>query len=674
MRISTQWLNEYVETPAPEELEHIFELAGIGVENYDPEGGVWTLEITSNRGDWLSAVGLAREVSAMTGALLQVDEPRLTEGEAPNTAAIEIENADDCARYAARVIENIQIGPSPAWMQQRLTEAGMRPINNVVDVTNYVMLEWGQPLHAFDADKLRGAIRVRRAQSGEKFTTLDGALRELSDDVLLITDARGPIAIAGIMGGQESEVTDSTTRILLEIAHFAPLRVRRGVRALNMRSEASRRFERWVDPNNIPLVANRAAQLLAECCGGSVAKGLADVYPRTVAPAQVDVRFARCRAILGLNLSEIEIVTALQRLGFTVENAGDVARVTVPTWRRDIEREIDLIEEVARIHGYEKIPTTLPGAVVSGAGLNAAQRLEQAARTALLGCGLNEIITYSLENSVAVERANLGDAPPHVTLRNPHSEDYTQLRTSLFPSLLTVLSNNSRTRARLFEIGKVFHSNGATQPNEPVKIGIALLEAPAEPHWQKQTPPADFYALKATVEALLSALGAAGGEYRPARHPSLHPGRAAEVFLHGEKLGVLGEVHPAVRENYDLKPRAVIAELDWATLARHVPPSRTATPISRFPASDRDLALLLNNDVPAARLESVAKNAGGELLESVRVFDVYTGTGIPEGQKSVAISLRFRAPERTLTEDEVEAAMQNIRAATQTELAAQLRS
>ena len=676
MRISTEWLNEYVPMPSDAELEHVFEMAGIGVENNDD--GVWTLEVTSNRGDWLSAVGLAREIAAMTGEPMKLENSNLAAPTGEAMTQTEIENAEDCARYAARIIENIEIGPSPDWMQKRLIEAGMRPINNVVDVTNYVMLEWGQPLHAFDADKLHGEkIIVRRAGSGEKFTTLDGALRELSDEILLINDARGPIAIAGIMGGQDSEVTDSTTRILLEIAQFAPLRIRRGVRELNLRSEASRRYERWVDPNNVPRVAQRAVQLLLECCGGQVVGGLADNYPQVVALAVVELRVARCRQILGLNLDEIEIITALQRLGFAVENQGDKIVVSIPTWRRDIEREIDLIEEVARIHGYDNIPTTLPANAVPGAGLNAAQRLQEAARAALLGCGLNEIITYSLENSLAAERAGLnGEAAP-VMLRNPLSEDYTQLRTSLLPSLLNVLSANARTRARLFEIGKVFHANESktdAQPQEPLKIAIGLLATPPDAHWQKQETPADFYALKSVIDALLSALGAPEAEYRATKHPSLHPGRCAGVFLSDEKLGILGEVHPDVRENYSLKARAVVAELDWKTLCQFASLSRTAQPIARVPASDRDLSLLLNNEISAAQVEITARRAGGELLESAHVFDVYSGEGIPENHKSLAIALRFRAAERTLTEDEVEAAMNAIRAAAQSELGAQLRS
>ena len=672
MRISSEWLNEYVPTLPAEELETVFEMAGIGVENHEDD--VWTLEVTSNRGDWLSAVGLAREISAMTGTPLHAEEQVISTVTGDAAFQVEIENTEDCARYAALLIEGIQIGPSPDWMQKRLTQAGMRPINNVVDVTNYVMLEWGQPLHAFDADKLHGEkIIVRRARNGERFTTLDGTLHELSDELLLITDRRSPLAIAGIMGGQDSEVTDSTTRILLEIAQFSPLRVRRGVRTLNLRSEASRRYERWVDPNNIPRVAGRAAQLLVECCGGQIKGGLADSYPQTIAPAVVSLRFARCRQLLGLELGEIEIVTALQRLGFTVENQGDQAVVSVPTWRRDIEREIDLIEEVARIHGYDKIPITLPANAVSGAGLDAAQRLLEAARAALIGCGLQEIITYSLENSQSAERAGLkGDTRP-VVLRNPLSEDYTQLRTSLLPSLLNTLSTNARTRVRLFEIGKVFHAKGTAQPDEPLKIGVALLDAPGEAHWQKQELTADFYALKSVIEALLSSLGAPAGDYRAAQHSSLHPGRTAEVFLNDEKLGVLGEVHPDVREKYSLKSRAVVAELDWKTLSKYASLSRTAQPIARVPSSDRDLALLLKNEVTAAHVEEMTRRAGGALLESAHVFDVYTGAGIPEGHKSVAISLRFRAPDRTLTEDEVETAMKTIRVAAQSELGAQLR-
>ncbi len=679
MRISTEWLNEYVATPPDAELEHVFEMAGIGVENH--ENGVWTLEITSNRGDWLSAQGLAREISAMTGASLKTTQPDIVatgfeSGEATSAAIrVEIEDADDCAHYVARIIEGVQIGPSPDWMQKRLVECGMRPINNVVDVTNYVMLETGQPLHAFDADTLRGdTIIVRRAQSGEKLVTLDETERELDDEVLLITDESGPIGIAGIMGGHNSEVTERTTRIFLESAHFSPTRTRRGARALNLRTEASRRFERWVDPNSVLRCADRAARLLAECCGGRIAPGVTDVCSRIVDPALVTLRFARCRAILGLDLSEDEVVSALQRLGFEVEPAEESATVSIPTWRRDIEREIDLIEEVARIHGYDKIPTTLPKNSVPGAGLNAAQRLQQAARATLLGCGLNEIVTYSLENSAATQRAGLTQEAPAVTLRNPLTEDYTQLRTSLIPSLLNVLSNNARTRAGIFEIGKVFASKHELQPDEPLKIGIALLDAPVEPHWRKETPTADFFALKAVVETLLSALGAPGGDYRPALHPSLHPGRCAEIVLDGETLGIIGEVHPDVRENYNLKSRAVLAQLDWAILANHAQPSRTAQTVSRFPASDRDLALVLNYEVPAARVEKAAREAAGALLESVRVFDVYTGSPIPEGQKSLAISLRFRAKERTLTDAEVDEAMTKVRAATESTLGAQVRS
>lgn len=679
MRISTEWLNQYVATPPDEELEHVFEMAGIGVENH--EDGVWTLEITSNRGDWLSAQGLAREISAMTGASLKTTQSETVatgfeSGEAISGAIqVEIEDADDCAHYVARLIEGVKIGPSPDWMQKRLIECGMRPINNVVDVTNLVMLETGQPLHAFDANKVSGdKIIVRRARDGEKLVTLDETERELDDEVLLITDEAGPIGIAGIMGGHASEVTDGTTRILLESAHFSPTRVRRGARALNLRTEASRRFERWVDPNGALRAADRAAQLLAKCSDGRVAPGVTDVCSRIVDPALVSLRFARCRAILGLELSEAQVVSALQRLGFDAGTSGESVTVSVPTWRRDIESEIDLIEEVARIHGYGEMPTTLPKNAVPGAGLNAAQRLQQAARTALLGCDLNEIVTYSLENSAAVQRAGLTHEPPAVTLRNPLTEDYTQLRTSLIPSLLNVLSTNARTRTGFFEISKIFESKHELQPDEPLKIGIALLNAPVEPHWRKEPQSADFFAIKAVVETLLAALGAPSGEYRPALHPSLHPGRSAEILLGGESLGIIGEVHPTVRENYDLKSRAVLAELDWATLARQAQASRTAQTVSRFPASDRDLALVLNRDVPAADVEKAAREAAGALLESVRVFDVYTGPPIPEGQKSLAISLRFRAGERTLTDAEVDEAMTKVRAAAESTLGAQVRS
>jgi phenylalanyl-tRNA synthetase beta chain len=686
MRISKQWLCDFVALPSnDEELYHVLQMAGLGVDEH--EGDVWTLEVTSNRGDWLSAIGLARDIAAMTDKHLHVPTHEVQESGATvmERVEVEIENPADCPRYAARLIENVQIGPSPDWIQQRLIECGMRPLNNIVDITNYVMLETGQPLHAFDAAKVLSSdgvhrIRVRRARDGESMVTLDEVERKLTSDVLLITDGELPIAVAGVMGGRDSEVGDGTTSVLLESAHFAPARVRRGKRVIGLASEASRRFERWVDPNGVVKAANRAAQLMQQYAGGQVAGGVIDRYLQPVEDARVTLRPARCNAVLGLRLSREQMVTLLQRLGFKIGlQSEDLIEVSVPTWRRDIEREIDVIEEIARIHGYDNIPTTLPRNANATAGRSLSQRLEERAKQALLRSGVSEIVTYSLLNPASVTRAGLSATQPAVKLRNPLSEDFSQLRTSLLPSLLESLGRNPRTPVRYFELGKVYLPRDearpdAEQPLECLRVGIALLNAPAPAHWQKRDTGVDFFTLKSVVNNLFAGLGAPEPRFTPATHPTFHPGRCATLCVDGQELGVLGEVHPEVAERYELPHRAYLCELDWSSLVRHIEISRRYEPPVKFPPADRDLALVLKNEVSAARIESTLRGAGGELLQEVRIFDVYTGPPVPEGSKSVALSLRLRAADRTLNEEEIEAVLARLREQAATELGAQLRS
>jgi phenylalanyl-tRNA synthetase beta chain len=605
-----------------------------------------------------------------------------------DSVAIAIENPEDCTRYAARVIENVTVGDSPDWLQKRLIECGMRPVNNIVDVTNLVMLETGQPLHAFDIAKIAGeTIHVRRAKNGEKIVTLDEVERTLTNEVLVIADAKNPIAVAGVMGGRDSEVTDSTTRVLLESAHFAPVRVRRSARVLELTSEASRRFTRWVDPNGTVRAANRAAELIAELSGGKVLPGVADSYPAPVSEARISLRVARANAILGIELSSEAMAELLKRLGLKIEaQTKEILQVSVPTWRRDIEREIDLIEEIARLNGYEKIPTTLPTTVNASAGRSLSQRLEERARGVLLRCGLGELMTYSLENAAAVSRAGLtgndGLSTPAVTLRNPLSDDYTQLRTSLIPSLLEVLKTNANadTPTRFFEIGKVYlpvsgKTDHAAPPDERLRIGIALLAAPPETHWQKhRTMAVDFFSLKSIALRVLNGLGAPTPIFRAAQNPPFHPGRCAAMSLNGEDVGMLGEIHPDIAQNYELRHRAYIALIDFDALVRHISIMPKYAPFSKMPPADRDIALVVPERTSAAAIESTVRSAAGVLLENARVFDVHQGENIGEGFKSVAVALRFRAPDRTLQEDEIEAAMQNVREVAAAKLNAQLRA
>jgi len=686
MRISSSWLAEFVVLPPPDELAQLFEMAGIGVESRHSEAGDehWSLEVTSNRGDWLSATGLAREVSAMTGALRHTPPAEVAEaGELlTRQIAVAVEDSEDCPRYVARLIEDLRVGDSPPWLQERLHACGLRPISNVVDITNYVMLETGQPLHAFDADKIaEQRIVVRRAGAGEKLVTLDGVERSLTEDVLVIADARRPIGVAGIMGGQDSEVTASTRRVVLESAHFAPARVRRGARALGLATEASRRFERWVDPNATAHAADRAAGLLEKYAAARVARGTIDLYPRLINDAVVDLRVERCNQLLGLRLTADEIASFLRRLGLAIVSHDEAAlRVGVPTWRRDIALPVDCIEEVARLYGYDKIPASLPAGSNPSAGLSLAQHPEQKARSVLLRCGLNEVVTLSLENAAAVERAGLAAEEDAVILRNPLSDDFTRLRTSLLPSMLPVLAANSRKYQRavgLFELGKTYHGSGAapaSQPAERRQIAVAMAAGPPPRHWQQSAQPTDFFSLKAVVDRLLRELTALVPVYTTARHPALHPGRTAAVTLDRHEVACLGEVHPDVAQRYEMQQRAYIALIDLEALLPHVELVKSCAPLQRHPAAERDLAVVVQADVPAAAVEAVILAAGAPLLESAGIFDVYTGKPVAAGFKSLALSLSFRGEGRTLEDAEVDAAMAAIVDAAQSKLAATVRA
>jgi phenylalanyl-tRNA synthetase beta chain len=672
MRISAEWLSEFVALPPLEKLEDTLLMAGLGIEERD--GDRLELEVTSNRGDWLCATGIAREISAMTEARFRTPFPDVDEEGAAieGRVTVEIENPADCPRYVARLAEGVTVGPSPDWMQKRLLDCGVRPINNVVDVTNYVMLEWGSPLHAFDFDKIQGAVTVRRAKAGETLTTLDGNERTLSEEILTICDENGPIAVAGLMGGANSEVTDSTVNILLESAHFTPQRVRRNAHLLGFATEASKRFERWVDPNGCKRSADRAAQLLAQLGEGKVATGVVDRYLAPVSDAIVTLRPARCSAVLGLKISTEIQKNLLTRLGFKVTEVEGNLRVAVPTHRRDIEREIDLIEEIARLYGYDRVPTTLHAGANTSAGRPLASRLEDRARSAGLRCGLTELSSYSLSNETTHTLAG-ADVEGAVKLRNPLSEDYTLLRTSLIPSLLDALKRNRGRRLRGFELGRVYLSKGAGElADEKRVLGIALSDAPSPAHWQKTETPVDFFALKAIVENVLREFGAPTPFLAPSTHPSFHPGRCASLALGGVELGIMGEIHPQVADSFELSHRAYVAQIDFDALVRHISLVRKYVPFSRFPAVERDLALVVPETLPGSSLVDAAWRVSGDLLESVRIFDVYQGKNLPEGTKSIALSLRFRANDRTLSDSEVSEVLTRIRE-NQGMLGAQLR-
>jgi phenylalanyl-tRNA synthetase beta chain len=690
MRVPLSWLKEFVPlNMSVQELTELLNMGGLGVEEVQNESGdvVLVLEVTSNRGDCLSITGVAREVAALSGQQMtrsaRVEFGSSAGNEITEQASVEIRDPELCARYVARLVEGVHVAPSPMWLQQRLISSGLRPINNIVDATNYVLLEMGQPLHAFDFATLRdGKIIVRRACEGERLITIDGEERRLAREMLVIADAERPVAIAGVMGGLETEVTEKTTTVLIESAHFNPLSIRRTRTALGMSTEASFRFERWVDPSGCLRAADRAAQLMVELAGGTVVPGAIDVYPRRIEPVRVVLRPGQVKRYLGIEIPPEEICAILRRLEFGVTQGNDFLTCEIPTFRNDITREADLIEEIARIHGYHRIPGTLPSGVSPRAGESEARQLERRAKSVLMRCGLQEVWTFGLISPTLGERARVTNAVSPMRLRNPLSEEYSALRTSLLPSLLDVLSRNAKvgnTDVHIFELGRVYLPAQGEEPlREKRMIGLAMVGVNTRGTWcvGKEFATADFYMLKGVIENLLGDLGVPSHSREYASEVSIgtfHPGRVASLQVDGREIGVLGEVHPEVGELFSLPPHACLAELDFEAIAMLACLERRFSRLPRFPSIQRDIAMILPRDLPSVSVEKVIRATGGELLADVVLFDVYTGKGIEQDKRSLAFSLQFRSLERTLTDEEVDARVALIKAALREQLGAVIR-
>lgn len=633
------------------------------------------IDVLPNMSRALSILGVAREVAALTGAELRMPAFEVEASGPPieGRAKVTVETPDLCPRFTATLIEGVRVGPSPLWMQRRLIMAGMRPINNIVDVSNYVMLELGQPNHTFDADKVAEQhLIVRLARPGERLTTLDGkehdlstALGERGGQPLLVADPSGPLSLAGVMGGASSEVSESTTRILLEAAVWEPTIIRRMSTALRARSEASKRFERGVDLELPPLAQRRALALLQQVAGGTVAQGMLDVYSRPWKPVVLELTPREVRRILGITLSSEEIAGLLRPLGFecTIVEAdgGQAVRVVVPSFRRDVTLLADLCEEVARMYGYDRIPTTMMADELPEQQPNLALELEHKVRDVLTGAGLDEAITYSLTNMADVAKVNPAeaDAAQYLKLANPLSSEREYLRRSLLPTLLEALSQNLRERERvlLFEIGRVYlRREGELLPDEPRRLAIAMAGARDPQSWlTPRSEPMDFFDLKGVIETLLARLNAAReAQFVPLTDdPRFHPGRAAALLIGQQRVGVLGELHPQVRERLEIEaPRALAAELDLELLTAAAHPARYR-PISRYPATVQDLSFVLDVNVPAAKVEAALRKYAGALLEGLTLFDVYEGAPLEAGKRSLTYRLTFRAPDRTLSDAEL---------------------
>jgi phenylalanyl-tRNA synthetase beta chain len=641
---------------------------------------VFDIELTPNLARANCILGVAREVAALTGQVMQpwpAPDPLAGTPRSAATPYVTVASADPqlCARYTAALIEHVTIQPSPPWMQRRLRLAGMRPINNIVDITNYCMLEMGQPLHAFDYEKLQvqDGIVVRRAKPGECLQTLDGIDRKLAPDMLLITDDSGPIALAGIMGGSTTEVTQTTRHILLESAHFDFVSIRRTSQQLRLASEAAQRFGRGLDPELALSALLRASGLMAELGGGARHADIADTYPRPPSPKTLRLQVSEVKRLLGMDLSPDEIVRILSSLAFTCTTHTDGDTVTievgVPSYRLDVSIPADLIEEIARIHGYDALPSTLMRDVLPPQRAQPLRQGLEQTRDILVGCGLSEVISYALTNLELVNRLNL-DGPPadpeaYIRLANPLSQEREFLRQSLLPSMLETLQSNSRYRQRmlLFEIGRVYLPQpGEDLPQEPYRLAMGLT-GPVHPvSWHSAD--AEVYLvfthLKGVVETLLQRLHVPEARFVPGSHAALHPVRTATLTVAGQEIGIMGELHPHVRERFELPDQPVLLlELDIGLLLAQRRPRRYQ-PIPRFPAVLEDMALVVDADVPAQAVEDTIRTAGGELLRQVDLFDLYQGESIPAGKKSLAYALTFQADERSLTEDEVRTIYQRI--------------
>ncbi len=689
MRVPLEWLKEFVEIDASaEQIAAKLTMGGLEVEGIETSGlgPVIDVYVTPNRGDCLSILGVAREVSALYGVPLRGVHPTPSQGGGAVAllTSVTLEAPELCPRYAARILTNVKIGPTPDWMIQRLqATVGLefRSVNNVVDVTNYVMLEMGQPLHAFDFDRLAGGrIIVRTASQGESITTLDGKERALSPEMLVIADAEKPVAIAGIMGGSETEISPSTSRILIESAHFAPLSIRRTSRALGLRTEASYRYERVVDPDLARRAVDRACDLLAQMGLTGASEGVIDQYPHPTGERRLDLRVERASALLGMELSGHICADALRALGFEVETGSsgvhDVLSVVAPTFRSDVTIEEDLVEEVGRIHGFENIPEALPCGATTQGGDSALGAFITKVKRSLVSGGLQEVITHSLTPPSRLDGPD--SAERRVPVRNALSAEVGGLRRSLLPGLVAAAQHNGRYGAHslaLFEVGRVWQnepSAGEVRPTEYLAVAGLLMGRLGEAGWRKElsSEPADFYAARGVVERLAADLGAQGLTFRPlearaSELPQFHPGRTATIGLRGgAPEGILGEIHPGVAAELGLRERVYLFELSLEGLrAAASETDRQFRPISRFPAITRDLAPRTPVGVEYAEVANVVRAEGGELLEEFRLVDLFRGEPLPEGTQSLTLSLSFRSPDHTLGETEVEEALKRMRGA-----------
>lgn len=636
---------------------------------YELDDYVFEFEITPNRPDLLCIIGIAREVSTVTNVKLRPPKIKIVESreEIEGSVRLDVRDSEACPRYMARVMRGVEVKKSPRWLALRIRKCGLKEINNVVDVTNYVLLELGHPLHSFDLNCVDdGKIVVRRAMKGEGITTLDGDEKTLDERVLLIADSRSPLAIAGIVGGATSGVTSSTKNVLLESAFFNPALIRTTSRILGIETEASIRFEKKADISILPEALDRASQLISRIAGGKISKGSLDSHPKPKTKPQITLSRDRVNRLLGLNLSRREIGSSLRRLH--VKTDKNLVSY-IPSFRRDLKEEVDLIEEVARVYGYERIPSAHQWKGSSVGARDSRSELVNQLKQKLAGLGFAEVYALSFVDLEETKSRGFAEGTELVGLRNPLSERWNGLRNSLLPALGKLAETNmkrSREWIKMFEVGKVFESGSKGFQEEE---HLALLSAGERFFWGEKEDRADFYSLKGDVESFLDSIDVREAAFTSAAYPFLHPGRAAQILLDHETLGIMGELILTQKNTR----RVYVAELNLEILLNRMLREKFYQPISRFPVIERDIALLARDELPVREVSTVIEREGGKYLESVQLFDLYVGNGIPEGSKSLTYRVRFRAKDRTLRDEDVDKAVNGILSSLRKELNVMLR-
>ncbi|MEN8264182.1 MAG: phenylalanine--tRNA ligase subunit beta [Nitrospirota bacterium] len=683
MKASYNWLKEFVDFDLPhEELAHTLTMAGFEVEAIEEyeDDIIFDIGVTPNRPDCLSIRGIAREIAAILDLPFKDVTVEIASGKGDGPA-VKIEDPDLCFRYSSRTVSGVKPGPSPSWLVKRLESCGFRTTSNIVDITNYILLELGHPMHAFDLDKLRGGnIIVKSAGNKKEFVTLDEEKRKLSNDMLLIWDSEKPVAIAGVMGGRSTEVSESTNNILLESAYFMPSSVRRTSKSLNLSTESSYRFERGVDIDAVTLALNKAAQMIKEIAGGEIS-GITDEYPGKIMPKEISVSFEKINSLIGVDIEKSFIEKTLRGLGFVVKRKGQGIVAIPPSFRNDAERDIDIIEEVARLYGYDRIPSTLPVMQMSAASEHRTQKLIKSLKDSMVKSGFSEAINFSFLSPDILDQLNLGQDDRRrdlIYIKNPLRQEESAMRTTLIPALLNNVSlnlNRGEKMLRLFEISRVFLSSKEKLPHEVTQLTAVFHKENTASIWHNNHD--CFYDLKGVIENIFQDLRIKGVSFvvDGDSEPYLHPGKSSSIIVNEKKVGSIGILHPGTAETFDIKSNIAVAEIyDIKKIMDLTSNKITYAALPKYPYVERDVALVVRDDITSAAVRKEILDVESDIIESVNLFDIYKGKPIPPDKKSLAFSIRFRSPGRTLTDEEVDNLHSSIRLRLKENLNAELRS